>query len=282
MTRFKVIKPLLIVLLLAILILPITSCENTFLDIYTRLNTDYSGTRTIEIAVKTEYLKKGEIILEQNESLYDKILTALPQEKIETSEQDDYTYFISTIEFSDINFLQHFSIDNYSDVPPERFYAKMEVNDYFFYSEYFFYDYIDLKIEDAVIEAGGEDGDLARLADLFDADEELLEVTYQVKFPVNIIQSNASKIGDDNIAIWELSFGDQENIYIEGKKTKYLSYLLVVILGLIGLFILFLVIILLYSRKRRRISKPKKPYYAYDNYFKQDKNYDSLNDTDEY
>jgi hypothetical protein len=103
-----------------------------------------------------------------------------------------------------------------------------------------------------------------------------------VKFPVNIIQSNASKIGDDNIAIWELSFGDQENIYIEGKKTKYLSYLLVVILGLIGLFILFLVIILLYSRRRRRISKPKKPYYAYDNYFKQDKNYDSLNDTDEY
>jgi hypothetical protein len=121
-----------------------------------------------------------------------------------------------------------------------------------------------------------------RFKDLFDADEELLQITYQVKFPVNITQSNASKIGDDNIAIWELDFGEQENIYIEGKKTKYLSYLLVVILGLIGIFILFLVVILLFSRRRRRISRPKKPYYSYDNYFKQDKGYDSLNDTDEY
>ncbi len=282
MTSFKVIKPLLIVLLLAILILLISSCDNTFLDIYTRVNTDYSGTRTIELAVKTEYLKKGEIILEESESLYDKILIILPQEKIETSEEEGYTYFRFTIEFSDINFLQHFSIDNYADVPPERFYAKMEVDDYFFYSEYFLYDYIDLRIEDSVIEAGGEDGDLTRLADLFSSDEDLLAVTYQVKFPVNIVQSNATKIGDDNIAIWELGFGDQENIYIEGKKTKYLSYLLVVILGLIGLFILFLIIVLLVSRRRRRISRPKKPYYAYDNYFKQDKDYDSLNDTDEY
>jgi hypothetical protein len=282
MTGLKAIKPLLIVLLSLILIFLMTSCENTLLDIYTRVNTDYSGTRTIELAVKTEYLKKGEIILEDNESLYDKIITTLPQEKIETYEEEQYTYFASTIEFSDINFLQHFSIDNYSDVPPERFYAKMEINDYFFYSEYFFYDYIDLKIEDSVIEASGEDGDLTRLADLYSADEELLEVTYQVKFPVKIIQSNASKIGEDNIAIWELKFGYQENIYIEGKKTKFLSYLLVVILGLIGLFILFLVVVLLIGRRRRRISKPKKPYYSYDNYFKQDQNFDSLNDTDEY
>jgi len=167
MTSIKVIKPFLIVLLLSLIILFISSCENTFLDIYTRVNTDYSGTRSIELAVKTEYLKKGEIALEKNESLYDRILTSLPQEKLETSEEEQYTYFTSTIEFSDINFLQHFSIDNYSDIPPERFYAKMEINDYFFYSEYFYYDYIDLKIEDSIIEASGEDGDLARIADLF-------------------------------------------------------------------------------------------------------------------
>ncbi len=282
MTVLKVLKPLLIVLLILPIILSASSCDSTFLDIYTKIDTDYAGTRSIEIAVKTEYLKKGEIILEDNESLHDKIISSLPDGRIETYEEEDYTRFKSTIEFDDVNFLQHFSIDNYSDIPPERFYAKMERNDYFFYSEYFFYDYVDLKIEDSLIEASSSDGDLSRIADLFGADEDLLKITYQVKFPVNIVQSNADKIGEDNIAIWEPVFGEQENIYIEGKRTKYLSYLLLVVLGLIGIFILFLIIVLIIGRRRRRISRPKKPYYAYDNYFKQDKNYNSLNDTDEY
>jgi hypothetical protein len=283
MTGPRVLKLLLIALVSLLIVIFISSCDNTFFEIYTNINTDYSGTRTVELAVKTEYLKKGEIILEKDESIYDKILTSLPEGKIETYEEDFYTHFKSTIEFDDINFLQHVSIDNYSEVPPERFYAKMEKNDYFFYSEYFFYDYVDVKIEDAIIEASGESGDMARLAGLFSADEDLLKITYQVKFPVNIINTNADRLGEDNIAIWEPEFGEQVNIQIEGKRTKWWAYVLLAVLGLIVLFILFLVFILAYSRKRRRIkTKQKKPYYEYDNYFKYGNNYNGIDDTEDY
>ena len=158
----------------------------------------------------------------------------------------------------------------------------MEANDYFFHSDYFFYDYVDMKIDESLMEAQGPDGDLSRVYDLFSADPDLFKITYQIKFPVKIVESNADTIGEDNIAIWEIGFGETESIYVEGKKTKFLSYLLLSVLGLIGIFIIFLTIILVYSRRRRRISKPKKPYFSYDNYFKQDKYYESIDDRDRY
>ena len=269
MGRLKFLKALIIFISL-ITILLITSCDETLVDVYTQINSNYSGTRTVDLAVKTQYLQKGEVILNQNTSLNDKILKSLPTGKIETNEKDQYTHFKSTIEFNDINFLQHISIDNYSEVPPVRFYAKMEKKDYFFHTDYFFYDYIDMKVDDALIDAAGENGDLSRVDSLFKANQDLLKITYQVKFPVKIIKTNADIIGNNNIAIWNLKYGDQKNISIEGKKIKFLSYFLLVLLGLIGLFVIFIIFALLYSRRRRRISKPKKPIYAYDNYFKKD------------
>ncbi len=282
MIRYKSLSLLTLLITILLIIILFSSCDNTLLDIYTQVNTDYSGSRTIDLAIKTQYLQKGEVALDKNESLYDKILTSLPPGKIETYEEEDYTHFKSIVDFSDINFLQHVSIDNYSDLPPERFYAKMEANDYFFHSDYFFYDYVDMKIDESLMEAQGPDGDLSRIYDLFSADPDLFKITYQIKFPVKIVKSNADTIGEDNIAIWQIGFGDTESIYIEGKKTKFLSYLLLSVLGLIGIFILFLTIILVYSRRRRRISKPKKPYFSYDNYFKQDKYYESTDDRDRY
>ena len=269
MGRLKFLKALIIFISL-ITILLITSCDETLVDVYTQINSNYSGTRTVDLAVKTQYLQKGEVILNQNESLNDKILKSLPTGKIETNEKDQYTHFKSTIEFNDINFLQHISIDNYSEVPPVRFYAKMEKKDYFFHTDYFFYDYIDMKVDDALIDAAGENGDLSRVDSLFKANQDLLKITYQVKFPVKIVKTSADIIGNNNIAIWNLKYGDQKNISIEGKKIKFLSYFLLVLLGLIGLFVIFIIFALLYSRRRRRISKPKKPIYAYDNYFKKD------------
>ncbi len=249
----------------------ITSCDETFLDIYTDLKTNYSGTRSIDLAIKTEYLQKGELIFKESTPLYDKILTSLPPGKIETYEKDKYTHFKSTQEFDDINFLKHFSIDNFSEPAPERFYAKMKVDNYFFYSNYFFYDFVDLEIDETIIESEGKDGIFSKVDSFFKADKELFKITYQIKFPVKITKSNADIIGSNNIAIWNITYGDKKDIYIEGKKTKFLTYFLVVILGFAGLFIIFLIFAIVYSRKRRRIGGNKKPYYTYENYFKKDR-----------
>ncbi|MBM3705858.1 MAG: hypothetical protein FJW66_04965 [Actinobacteria bacterium] len=278
MATLRTLKYLSLLAALILLILALSSCDNTFLDIYTRINPDYSGTRTVELSVKTQYLQKGEIILEDNESIYDMIIASLPKGKVETYEKEGYTYFKSTVEFDDINFLQHVSIDNYSESTPERFYAKMEIEDYFFHSNYHFSDYVDMEIDSSLIEAQGEEGQYYRLANLFGADDKLLAITYQVKFPVKIISSSSDLIGEDNIAIWNLKYGDKKDIFIEGRRIKYLTYILVGVLGLVGLFVIFLIFILIYSRKRRRIIKTGKTGASYDNYFKKDKYFSSLDD----
>ncbi len=255
----------------------LTSCDPTTLDIYTKINSNLSGTRTIEIAVKTKYIQKGEITLSKNESIYDKVLEILPKGKIETFEKDQYTHFKSIQEFDDINFLKHVSIDNYSESPPERFYAKIEVKDYFFYSNYYFYDYIDMNIDQSLLDAQTDNSDFARLSNLFNADKDLLKITYQVKFPVKITNSNCDIIGKNNIAIWNLNFGDTKEIFIEGKRIKYLTYILLVVLGFIGIFILFLIVVLIISRRRRiKIRKDRLRSFdsqksSYDNYFYKDK-----------
>ena len=278
--KYKLLKFLLISLTFAVIIFFTTSCDETVFDIYTQIKADYSGTRAVDIAVKTQYLKKGEVILSGNEYLNDKILSSLPKGKVETYDKEGYTHFKSAQEFDDVNFLQHISIDNFAETPPKLFYAKMETENYFFYSNYFFKDYIDMKIDDALIEAQGNTGDLTRISGLFNADPELLKITYQVKFPVKITKSNADLTGDGNIAIWNLEFGQQKEVFIEGKRIKYLSYILVVVLGLIGIFIIFLLFVLLFSRRRRRVTKSRKPYYSYDNYFKRDKYFTPLDDRD--
>jgi len=186
MIRFKLLKVLAVLVFFLAIIFFITSCDDTLLEVYTQVNADNSGSRSVDLAIKTQYLKKGEVVLSKNESLFDKILESLPAGKIETYEKDDYTHFKSTVEFDDINFLQHVSIDNFSETPSERFYAKMEKKDYFFNSDYFFYDYIDMNIDEAIIEARGKDSDLARVAGLFSADKEMFQITYQIKFPVKI------------------------------------------------------------------------------------------------
>jgi len=282
MIRFKLLKVLTTLIFFLAIIFFITSCDDTLLEIYTQVNTNNSGSRSVDLAIKTQYLKKGEVVLSKNESLFDKILESLPAGKIETYEKDDYTHFKSTIEFDDINFLQHVSIDNFSETPSERFYAKMEKEDYFFKSDYFFYDYIDMNIDEAIIEAGGKDSDFARVAGLFGADKEMFQITYQIKFPVKIIKSNADVLGDNNIAIWKLKYGEEKNINIEGSKTKFLSYFLLFLLGLIVIFIIFIIFALAFSRRRRRITKPKKPIFAYDNYFKKDKFFSPLDDKDDF
>lgn len=267
----KILQSLILILICLTSVFFISSCDETFLDIYTQINTNYSGTRTIDLGLKTEYLQKGEIIFSDSLPLYDKILLNLPEGKIETYEKDGYTHFKSTQEFNDINFLKHVSIDNYSETAPKYFYAKMESENYFFHSDYFFNDYIDMKIDDAVVASEGENGDFFKINGFFNADKDLFKITYQIKFPVKIINSNADLIGEDNIAIWNIQYGDQKNIFIEGKRTKFLTYFLIVILGIIGLFIIFLIFAIAYSRKRRRIGGTKKPYYTYDNYFKKDR-----------
>jgi len=138
-----------------------------------------------------------------------------------------------------------------------------------------------MNIDEAIIEAGEKDSDFARVAGLFGADKEIFQITYQIKFPVKIIKSNADIIGDNNIAIWKLKYGDEKNINIEGKKTKFLSYFLLVLLGLIILFIIFIIVALTFSRRRRR-TKPKKPIFAYDNYFKKDKFFSPPDDRDNF
>ena len=136
--KYKIFKSALVVALLLLCIFALSSCDSTIIDVYTQINSNYSGTRTVDLAIKTDYLKKGEIIVSGKQTLYDSIIASLPEGKIETFEKDDYTHFKSTAEFNDINFLQHVSIDKYSDEPPGRFYAKMTMEDFLFYSNYFF------------------------------------------------------------------------------------------------------------------------------------------------
>ncbi|MGM0367029.1 MAG: hypothetical protein ACQEP2_00425 [Actinomycetota bacterium] len=261
-----------ILAILSLLLLFISGCDQTLIDIYTQLNTDYSGTRTVELAIKTEYLQRGEVVLVDSQTLHQRLISLLPEGEIETFEEENYTHFKSTVKFNDVNFLKHVSIDNFSENPPERFYAKMEKDEYFFNSDYFFTDYIDMKLDDKLIQTSEMNSDYRRFDDLMSADPNLLSITYQIKFPVNIVDSNADKIGDNNIAIWNIKYGQQKIINIEGKKTKFLSYFLVVILGIIGLFVLFIVFALIFSSRRsRRIKSKRKSIHTYDNYFKQDK-----------
>jgi len=274
-------RKIIAILVIIIFFIPlISSCDPTFIDVYTQLNTDYSGTRTVDIAVKTEYIEKGEVILSQNQSLFDKLLGSLPEGEIKTFEKEGYTHFSSEMAFEDVNFLKHISIDDFSDDPSERFIAKMELSDYFLYSEVFFEDYVDMKIDDTLLASGDDNSDFNRLYDLASASSDILVITYQVKFPVKIMKSNADLVGDDNIAIWNIPYGQERNILIEGKKTKFLSYFLIVILGLIGLFILFIVFALLFTSRRKRIPSSRRQSGTYDNYFKKDR-YFSSDDEDE-
>jgi hypothetical protein len=265
------------IFVLLILVFPLlSSCDQTLVDIFTEINSDYSGTRTVDIAVKTEYLQNSAAISGKNESLSDKILKSLPEGEYLTSEEEGYTHFSSTISFEDINFLQHISIDNFSETPPERFYAKLEKVSYFFHDEYFFEDYIDMKIDETLLASSDPDSDYMQIADLAGEDSNILNVTYQVKFPVKIIRHNADLIGDDNIAIWNLKYGDEKKIFIEGDKTKLLTYFLIIILSFISLFIIFIIAIIIYnSRRSKRRPPSRKPLYSYDNYFKRDRYFDT-------
>lgn len=268
----------LIVLILILFAIPfISSCDQTLIDIFTEINTDYSGTRTIDIAVKTEYIQKSEVILGKDQSLFDKILENLPQGEYKTFDEEDYTHFSSTAEFEDIRFLPHISIDNLSEFPLN---AKMEVKEHFFYNEYYFEDYIDMKIDEILLDSEDINSDYNRINDLVKSDSSILDITYQIKFPVNITSHNADIIGDDNIAIWNIKYGDEKKIYMEGKKTKFLTYFLIVILGIVGLFIIFIIFAIIFGSKKSKKQTPvRKPLYSYDNYFKKDR-YFSSEDTD--
>ena len=276
MTKLSCLKILIIFILLLLAIPLISSCDQTLVDIFTQVNPDYSGTRTVDIAVKTEYLQKSGVILGQDKSLSDKILENLPEGEYKTFEEEDYTHFSSTISFEDINFLQHISIDNFSETPPERFYAKLEKVTYFFHDEYFFEDYIDMKIDETLLASSDINSDYRRVADLAKSDSTILNVTYQVKFPVKITRHTADIIGDNNIAIWNIKYGDEKKIYIDGNKTKLLTYFLIIILGIIGLFIIFIIIIIIFSSRRsKKQPPPRKSLYSYDNYFKRDRYFDT-------
>jgi hypothetical protein len=256
-----------------VLVIPIISgCDKTLFDIYTQVNSDYSGTRTVDIAVKTEYIKRGEISAGGEKSLFDRIFASLPQGEINTAEKDSYTHFTSKIEFKDVNFLQHVSIDNFSENPPERYYAKIEKKESFFSTQYYYSDYIDMKIDDTVITSGGVNSDFARLDSILKSDNEMLSITYQVKFPFKIIKSNADIAGSNSIALWNLRYQDQKLLSVEGRKVKFLPYFLLVILGIIVLFILFLIFAIIFtSTKNKFDSNRSKPIYSYDNYFKRNK-----------
>ena len=263
-----------LIIFVSLITLITSGCDKTLINISTQINSDYSGVRIIDIGVKTEYIKKGEITFGGDKSLSNKILDLLPQGEINTSEKDNYTHFTSTINFKDINFLQHVSIDNFSNDSSERFYAKIEKKDYFFYTQYFFTDYIDMKIDDDVIKSGGSSSDFARLDSLFKSDKDIINISYQVKFPFKIIKSNSDNLLNNNTAIWNLNYGDQKLINVEGKKIKFLPYFLIIILGFIVLFILFLIFAIIFSSTKRKIDTRKnKPIYSYDNYFKKNKKY---------
>ena len=269
---FSRIKIIILSVFILLLIPIVSGCDKTLFDVYTQINNDFSGTRTVDIGVKTEYIKRGEISTGGEKSLFDRIFAAVPKGEISTEEKDNYTHFISKIDFKDVNFLQHISIDNFSDNPSERYYAKIEQKDSFFSTQYFYTDYIDMKIDDTVITAGGVNSDLARLDSIFKSDDEILSITYQVKFPFKIINSNADIIGSSSLALWNMSYGEQKLVTVEGRKVKFLPYFLLVILGIIVLFILFLVFAIIFtSAKNKYDSNRSKPIYSYDNYFKRNK-----------
>ncbi|MBA7558723.1 hypothetical protein ES708_00330 [subsurface metagenome] len=276
MIKSKYLKILTILILFLFMIPFISSCDETLVDTFTQVNSDCSGTRTIDIAVKTEYIQKSDVILGQNQSISDKIHETLeshlPEGEYNTFEEGDYTHFSSTISFEDINFLQYISIDNFSETPPEKFLAKLEIVPYFFHSEYFFEDYIDMKIDEILLTSSDINSDYNRINDLAKADSNILNITYRVKFPVKITSHNADIIVDNNIAIWNIKYGDDKELYIEGRKTKLLTYFLIVILGIIGLFIIFIIFMLVFSSRRSKKPPPTgKPLYSYDNYFKRDR-----------
>jgi hypothetical protein len=269
MIKLSYLKILIIFILFLFIIPFVSSCDQTLIDIFTQINSDYSGTRTVDIAVKTEYLQKSGVILSQNQSLFDKILETLPEGEYKTFEEEDYTHFSSTISFEDIRFLPHISIDNLSEFPLN---AKMEVKESFFHNEYYFEDYIDMKIDETLLDSSDTNSDYNRIADLAKADSNILNITYQVKFPVKITGDNADIIGDNNIAIWNIKYGDEKRIYMEGTKTKLLTYFLIIILIIIGLFIIFMIFMLVFSSRRSKKQPPsRKPLYSYDNYFKKDR-----------
>ena len=269
---FLKVKIIILSVFVFLMTLLVSGCDKTLFDIYTQINSDHSGSRTVDIAVKTEYIKRGEVSAGGDKSLFDKIFAALPQGEINTEEKDNYTHFISKIVFKDVNFLQHVSIDNFSETPSERYYAKIEKKDSFFSTQYFYSDYIDMKIDDSVINSGGVNSDFARLDSILKSDSEMLSVTYQVKFPFKIIKSNADVVGSNSIALWNLRYGDEKLLNVEGRKVKLLPYFLLVILGIIVLFILFLIFaIILASTRKKFDSNKSKSIYSYDNYFKKDK-----------
>lgn len=274
-------KRILIIFIIIILVLPLLwGCDPTSIDIFTELDEDYSGTRTVDIAVKTEYLRKGEVVLEQNQSLLDRLLEVLPEGEIETYEEEGYTHFTSKMVFDDINFLKHISIDEISSEPSQRFLAKMSIDEYFFYRDVFFEDYVDMKIDETLLSSGDAASDFNRLHDLAGADSSILNITYQVRFPVNITTSNADVIGENNIAVWNIPYGQEQKITIEGKKTKFLSYFMVVILGILGLLIFFFAFALIFSSRFKRKPEKVRTQKTYDNYFKRDR-YFSDDDRDE-
>ncbi|GAG68681.1 unnamed protein product, partial [marine sediment metagenome] len=146
MIKSNYLKILTIFILLIFIIPFISSCDQTLIDIFTQINSDCSGTRTIDIAVKTEYIQKSGVVLGQNQSLSDKIpeileslLPEVDEVEYNTFEEEDYTHFSSTINFENFIFLPHISIDNLSEFPLN---ARMEIKEHFFYNEYFFEDYI--------------------------------------------------------------------------------------------------------------------------------------------
>ncbi len=272
-------QKIIIISAMLFLLVFIAGCDQTLIDIYTEINADYSGTRIVEVAVKTEYLQRGEVVLTGEQTLYEKIISALPEGDVETRQGENYTYFKSTLNFNDINFVQHVSIDNFSEQPPPRFYAKMTRDDYFFHSDYFFYDYVDMLVDETLLAASERDSDYNRLDAMLSADPDMFSITYQVKLPANIIDSNADIVSSNNLALWNIRYGDEKQIRIEGKRTKFLPYFLLTILGAIILFILFLVFALSFSTRRGRRKKDnRKPLYSYDNYFKKGK----YTDLDEY
>lgn len=266
------VKKILVIFIIIFLLIPVLSgCDPTFIDIFTELKEDYSGTRKVDISIKTEYLRKGEVVLEQNQSLLDKILEILPEGEIETYEEEGYTHFNSEISFDDVNFVRHISLDGFSSGSSPRFLAKMSIDEYFFYRDVFFQDYVDMKIDDALLASGDANSDFNRLHDLASADSSILNITYQVKYPVKIVTTNADIIGENNIAIWNIPYGSEKQILIEGKKTKFLSYFLVVILGILGLLILFFVFALIFSSRLKRKPARTRSTKTYDNYFKRDR-----------
>jgi Na+-transporting methylmalonyl-CoA/oxaloacetate decarboxylase gamma subunit len=265
-------KFFLMLLILVLIMLFLSSCDQTILDIYTEVNSDFSGKRIVDIAVKTEYIKKGEIAIGNDKPLFDKIFDSLPEGEITTSEKDGYTHFTSAIDFEDINFLPHVSIDNFSENPPDRFYAKIEKEESFFSIKYYFEDFVDMKIDESVLKSGGVNSDLYRLDNIVKTDREILKITYQIKFPFKVLKSNSDFTGDNRIAVWDIKYGEQKFIRVEGEKTKLLSYFLLVILGIVLLFILFLIIAIIFNATRKKIEKRRsKPLYSYDNYFKKNR-----------